>query len=381
MEQKNVIYYIILFLGRNKVNKHKLSIIMLSLGLVLMLISCSNNTPSGASATGLSVGKVGTIFADSNYKYDISYKNGSTRYIADVTVNLSNGSYKYPSSIKGELLKLNGSDWVSVQNNITGQIVFTESGTYKVKYTADGFTAETGEFPVYKPGELYNFSATKPVYAEGAQMMKTDFTYTYCYKDENGSIILTNSAPQDDVSIYTRDENTTFITLLDDQDTYRSADKVYAGILLASPDTPKGYINKEIEIQVKSDCTTDIKSLASYKLKSGTTYELSGNIYKRFYYDGKMIGRTVILGKTDDGVKIADGFKIYTSELIGSDTTLSADELKEKYKNISWTVATAASLINKDSLASSGYILLKITEGESEVEITKDNPGYIRVHK
>ncbi|MSU07120.1 hypothetical protein FYJ80_10140, partial [Spirochaetales bacterium NM-380-WT-3C1] len=178
-------------------NKHKLSIIMLSLVLVLMLISCSNNTPSGASATGLSVGKVGTIFADSNYKYDIAYKNGSTRYIADVIVNLSNGSYKNPSSVNGELFKFNGSDWVSVQKNITGQIAFTESGTYKVKYTADGFTAETGEFPVYKPGELYNFSATKPVYAEGAQMMKTDFTYTYCYKDENGSIILTNSAPQD----------------------------------------------------------------------------------------------------------------------------------------------------------------------------------------
>ncbi|WP_206361091.1 hypothetical protein, partial [Bullifex porci] len=228
-----------------------------------------------------------------------------------------------------------------------------------------------------------NFSATKPVYAEGAQMMKTDFTYTYCYKDENGSIILTNSAPQDDISIYTRDENTSFITLLDDQDTYRSADKVYAGILLASPDTPEGYINKETEIKVIKNCETDIKSLASYKLKSGTTYELSGNIYKRFYYDGKMIGRTVILGKTDDGVKIADGFKIYTSELIGSDTTLSADELKEKYNSVaepSWKLETAAELLNKDSFASSGYILLKITEDEKG-EITKDNPGYIRVHK
>ena len=181
-----------------------------------MLISCSNNTPSGASATGLSVGKVGTIFADSNYKYDIAYKNGSTRYIADVIVNLSNGSYKNPSSVNGELFKFNGSDWVSVQKNITGQIAFTESGTYKVKYTADGFTAETGEFPVYKPGELYNFSATKPVYAEGAQMVKTDFTYTYCYKDKNGSIGLTNSLSQDEVLIYTRDENFQFMTMLDD---------------------------------------------------------------------------------------------------------------------------------------------------------------------
>ena len=187
-------------------SKNKLSIFLLSFVLVIMLISCSNNTP-GASATGLLVGNVGTVFADPNYKYDVAYKDGSTRYIADVTVSLSNGSYTYPSSVKGELLKLDGSNWIIVQKNIIGQIVFSESGTYKVKYTSDGFTAETGEFQVYKPGELYNFSATKPVYAEGAQMVKTDFTYTYCYKDKNGSIGLTNSLSQDEVSIYTRDEN------------------------------------------------------------------------------------------------------------------------------------------------------------------------------
>ena len=294
-------------------SKNKLSIFLLSFVLVLMLISCSNNTP-GASATGLLVGRVGTIFADPNYKYDVAYKNGSTRYIADVTVSLSNGSYTYPSSVKGELLKFDGSNWISVQNNITGQIVFPESGTYKVKYTADGFTADTGEFQVYKPGELYNFSATKPVYAEGAQMVKTDFTYTYCYKDKNGSIGLTNSLPQDEVLIYTRDEKGAFITLLDDQDMYKSSgNKVYAGIVIASPDTPEGYINEEIEIQVKGGCKTDIKSLAYYKLKKGTTneYEFSGNIYKRFYDDdGEIIGRTVILSKTDAGVKIAKGFSI-----------------------------------------------------------------------
>ena len=108
-------------------SKNKLSIFLLSFVLVLMLISCSNNTP-GASATGLLVGRVGTVFADPNYKYDVAYKNGSTRYIADVTVSLSNGSYKYPSSVKGELLKLDGSNWVSVQKNITGQIVFSKSG-------------------------------------------------------------------------------------------------------------------------------------------------------------------------------------------------------------------------------------------------------------
>ena len=307
-------------------SKNKLSIFLLSFVLVLMLISCSNNTP-GASATGLLVGRVGTVFADPNYKYDVAYKNGSTRYIADVTVSLSNGSYTYPSSVKGELLKLDGSDWKSVQKNITGQIVFSERDTYKVKYTSDGFTADTGEFPVYKPGELYNFSATKPVYAEGAQMVKTDFTYTYCYKDKNGSIGLTNSLPQDEVLIYTRDKDATFITLLDDQDTYKSGNEVYAGIVIESPDTPETYINEEIKIQVKSDCKTDIKSLAYYKLKKGTTnqYEFSGNIYKRFYDDGKIIGRTVILSKTDNVVKIAEGFSIEISPLIQPKRTLTSD--------------------------------------------------------
>ena len=359
-------------------SKNKLSIFLLSFVLVIMLISCSNNTP-GASATGLLVGRVGTVFADPNYKYDVAYKNGSTRYIADVTVSLSNGSYTYPSSVKGELLKLDGSNWIIVQKNIIGQIVFSESGTYKVKYTSDGFTAETGEFQVYKPGELYNFSATKPVYAEGAQMVKTDFTYTYCYKDKNGSIGLTNSLPQDEVSIYTRDEDATFFTLLDDQDTYKSSEnKVYAGIVIIRPDTPEGYINEEIEIKVLKNCDTDIKGLAYYKLNETTgNYEFSGNIYKRFYDNGKIIGRTVILSKTDDGVKIAEGFNIKTSDLVPSESTLTPAALKDEYKNVTtWTDETE---FGPKVLSGPGYILLKITENDQE--ITADNPGYIRVRK
>ena len=361
-------------------SKNKLSIFLLSFVLVLMLISCSNKT-SGASATGLLVGRVGTVFADPSYKYDVAYKNGSTRYIADVNVSLSNGTYTDPSSVKGELLKKDGSEWISVKNNITGQIEFPESGTYKVKYTADGFTADTGAFPVYKPGELYNFSATKPVYAEGAQMEKNDFTYTYCYKDKNGSIGLTNSLPQDEVLIYTRGKNPTFITLLDDQDTYKSSEKVYAGIVIPSPDTPEGYINEEIEIQVKSDCKTDIKSLAYCKLKDVNTnkYEFSGNIYKRFYDDdGEIIGRTVILSKTDAGVKIAKGFSIKISDPINK-STLDSDQLKKEYKNVStWTDETAFG--PKEGLGGPGYILLKITE-DGKGEITKDNPAFIRISK
>ena len=365
-------------------SKNKLSIFLLSFVLVLMLISCSNNTP-GASATGLLVGRVGTVFADPNYKYDVAYKNGSTRYIADVTVSLSNGTYTDPSCVKGELLKFDGSNWISVKKNITGEIVFSESGTYKVRYTSDGFTADTGEFQVYKPGELYNFSATKPAYAEGAQMVKTDFTYTYCYKDKNGSIGLTNSLPQDEVLIYTRDENFQFMTMLDDQDMYKSSEnKVYAGIVIASPDTPEGYINKEIEIKILKNCKTDIKSLAYYKLNETTSkYEFSGNIYKRFYdADGKIIGRTVILGKTDEGIKIAEGFNIKISALIPTGSTLDSDDLKTEYKNVStWTDETADETpFGPKAFSGPGYILLKITEDGKE-EITKDNPAFIRISK
>ena len=366
-------------------SKNKLSIFLLSFVLVIMLISCSNNTP-GASATGLLVGNVGTVFADPNYKYDVAYKDGSTRYIADVTVSLSNGSYTYPSSVKGELLKLDGSNWIIVQKNIIGQIVFSESGTYKVKYTSDGFTAETEEFPVYKPGELYNFSATQPVYAEGAQRGKMDFTYTYCYKDENGSIRLTSSLPQDEVLFYTliRDENETFFTLLDDQGTYKSSeDTVYVGIAIASPDTPEGYINKEIEIKVLKNCKTDIKGLAHYKLNETTgNYEFSGNIYKLFYDDdGKIIGRTVILGKTDDGVNKAEGFNIQISNLIPSEGTLSPNALKEEYDKVTKENAWADETdFGPKAFSGPGYILLKITE-DGKGEITKDNPAFIRISK
>ena len=130
------------------------------------------------------------------------------------------------------------------------------------------------------------------------------------------------------------------------------------------------------------DCPTDIKNLAYYKLNETTDkYEFSGNIYKRFYYNGKIIGRTVILGKTDGGVKIAEGFNIQISYLIPSESTLSPEVLKEEYDKVTkantWADET---VFDPKTLSGSGYILLKITE-DGKGEITKDNPGYIRVRK
>ena len=132
-------------------------------------------------------------------------------------------------------------------------------------------------------------------------------------------------------------------------------------------------------MQVESGCKADIKSLAYYKLNETTSkYEFSGNIYKRFYdADGKIIGRTVILSKTDAGVKIAEGFSIDTSTLIPSESTLTPDNLKDKYKVATWTGETVT---NTKNFSGSGYILLKISE-VGKGEITKDNPGYIRVRK
>ena len=215
-------------------------------------------------------------------------------------------------------------------------------------------------------------------------MRKIDFTYTYCYKDKNGSIGLTNSLSQDEVLIYTRDENFQFMTFLDDQDMYKSSEnKVYAGIAIESPDIPEGYITKEIEITVQKNCKTDIKGLAYYKLNETTgNYEFSGNIYKRFYdNDGKIIGRTVILGKTDDGVKKAEGFKIQISGLIPSEGTLSPEVLKEEYDKVTkaktWADETD---FGPKAFSGAGYILLKITE-DGKGEITENNPAYIRVRK
>ena len=362
--------------------KKNIVLITIALLSVLLIVSCSNKT-QGSKAVGLSIGRVETVFADDAWNYDVVYKSGSTRYISEVVVNLSNGTYRYPSSVKAEILKKDGETWKSISKDVTDKVTFSDSGVYKIKYTAEGMTAETGEFPVYKPGELYNFSATKPVYAEGAQMVKTDFTYTYCYKDKNGSIGLTNSLPE--VFIYTRnrDKDAAFITLLDDQDTYKSGNEVYAGIVIESPDTPETYINEEIKIQVKSDCKTDIKSLAYYKLKKGSPneYEFSGNIYKLFYDDDeKIIGRKVILSKTDDGVKIAEGFSIEISPLIQPKRTLTSDELEDEYNKVKETEWTLEETFGTKDLDGPGYLLLKITE-DGKGEITEGNPGYIRVRK
>ena len=155
------------------------NIVLITLALlsVLLIVSCSNKTQE-SKAVGLSIGRVETVFADDAWNYDVVYKSGSTRYISEVVVNLSNGTYRYPSSVKAEILKKDGETWKYIRKDVTDKFTFTYSGVYKIKYTAEGMTAETGEFNVYKPGDIVDFYATKKAYVEGFQMQRKDFFFS-----------------------------------------------------------------------------------------------------------------------------------------------------------------------------------------------------------
>lgn len=96
----------------------------------MLIVSCSNKT-QGSKAVGLSIGRVETVFADDAWNYDVVYKSGSTRYISEVVVNLSNGTYRYPSSVKAEILKKDGETWKSISKDVTDKVTFSDSGVYK----------------------------------------------------------------------------------------------------------------------------------------------------------------------------------------------------------------------------------------------------------
>ena len=115
--------------------KKNIVLITIALLSVLLIVSCSNKT-QGSKAVGLSIGRVETVFADDAWNYDVVYKSGSTRYISEVVVNLSNGTYRYPSSVKAEILKKDGETWKSIREDVTDKFTFTDSGVYKIKYTA-----------------------------------------------------------------------------------------------------------------------------------------------------------------------------------------------------------------------------------------------------
>lgn len=373
--------------------KKNIVLITLALLSVLLIVSCSNKT-QGSKAVGLSIGRVETVFADDAWNYDVVYKSGSTRYISEVVVNLSNGTYRYPSSVKAEILKKDGETWKSIRKDVTDKFTFTDSGVYKIKYTAEGMTAETGEFNVYKPGDIVDFYATKKAYVEGFQMQRKDFSCTYCYKDKNGNIGITNSSDKAWVSYYTRSADyTSFITILnhDDKstppDNYQYGERVMAGVVVQIPDT-EIYSIQEVPITVvkEESCDSSIKNLAYFTKsnKSPNNYEFSGSIIKALYYDGSSVGKIDLVKKTEEGVKIAEGYTVYISDFIRSEAPKSnTTEIQKLYDGVTtWhLVDPKTTFANKSTseITGAGYYMIQIFKDSDE--ITKDDPAFIRISK
>ena len=369
--------------------------ITLALLSFCLIVSCSNNN-QGAKAVGLSVGRVETVFADDAWKYDVVYKSGSSRYISEVIVNLSNGTYRYPSSVKAEILKKDGETWKSIQKDVTGQVIFSESGVYKIKYTSEGMTAETEEFNVYKPGEIIDFYTTKKAYVEGIQMQRTDFSCTYCYKDKNGNIGITSSSDRAWVSYYTRstDPNSTMTTMLSHdgkyQDSYKTGKDLVAGVVVQLPDT-EIYDQKEVPITVvkEEDCDDSfIKNLAYFTKPSYSAdhYEFSGSIIKALYHNGSSAGKIDLVKKTDDGVKIAEGYTVKISAFIPSNAPKNdTDAIQALYDKVTresgWNDISSSTFANKSTseITGAGYYMIQIFKGEKE--ITKEDPAFIRISK
>ena len=377
--------------------KKNIVLITLALLSVLLIVSCSNKT-QGSKAVGLSIGRVETVFADDAWNYDVVYKSGSTRYISEVVVNLSNGTYRYPSSVKAEILKKDGETWKSISKDVTDKFTFPDSGVYKIKYTAEGMTAETGEFNVYKPGDIVDFYATKKAYVEGFQMQRKDFSCTYCYKDKNGNIGITNSSDKAWVSYYTRSADyTSFITILNHDgstpDNYQYGEEVMAGVVVQIPDT-EIYSIQEVPITVvkEESCDSSIKNSAYFTKsnKSPNYYEFSGSIIKALYYDGSSVGKIDLVKKTDKGVKIAEGYTINISDFIESKAPKSDTAAIQKlYDGVeTWYLVDNETTVDPETsfdpkstseITGAGYYMIQIFKGS--VEITKDDPAFIRISK
>ena len=377
--------------------KKNIVLITIALLSVLLIVSCSNKTQE-SKAVGLSIGRVETVFADDAWNYDVVYKSGSTRYISEVVVNLSNGTYRYPSSVKAEIQKKDGETWKSISKDVTDKFTFPDSGVYKIKYTAEGMTAETGEFNVYKPGDIVDFYATKKAYVEGFQMQRKDFSCTYCYKDKNGNIGITNSSDKAWVSYYTRSADYTFITILnhDDKstpDNYQYGEEVMAGVVVQIPDT-EIYSIQEVPITVvkEESCDSSIKNLAYFTKpnKSADHYEFSGSIIKALYYDGSSVGKIDLVKKTDKGVKIAEGYTINISDFIESKAPKSDTAAIQKlYDGVeTWYLVDNETTVDPETsfdpkstseITGAGYYMIQIFK--DSVEITKDDPAFIRISK
>ena len=376
--------------------KKNIVLITIALLSVLLIVSCSNKTQE-SKAVGLSIGRVETVFADDAWNYDVVYKSGSTRYISEVVVNLSNGTYRYPSSVKAEILKKDGETWKYIRKDVTDKFTFTDSGVYKIKYTAEGMTAETGEFNVYKPGDIVDFYATKKAYVDGFQMQRNDFSCTYCYKDKNGNIGITNSSDKAWVSYYARSADyTSFFTILDHdgstQENYQYGE-VMAGVVVQIPDT-EIYSIKEVPITVvkEESCDSSINNSAYFTKsnKSPNYHEFSGSIIKALYYDGSSVGKIDLVKKTGEDVDIADDYTVKISDFMASEAPKSDTAAIQKLYDgaETWYLVDNETTVDPETsfdpkstseITGAGYYMIQICKGSDE--ITKDDPAFIRISK
>ena len=306
-------------------------------------------------------------------------------------VNLSNGSYRYPSSVKAEILKKNGETWETYKKDVTGKVTFTDSGEYKIKYSAEGMTAETEEFKVYKPGEIYEFKANKSAYLEGTEMQLNDFSVTYCYKTEDGNIGITSSLDKAyDICFYTVNEEGGKYSLSGTENNkYVYDEKMDAGVIILFDKDGDLWAMEEIKgikILRQEDCNDIyIKNLAYFsKLKSAKNYEFSGSIYRVFYDEGSPIGKVNIIKKTDSGVEINGDYTVKISDFIKSDLLKSDHEgIQGLYNRVTDWNEIKTETFNENTLTSQitgpGYFMVQIFKGKDE--ITKDDPAFIRVSK
>ena len=238
---------------------------------------------------------------------------------------------------------------------------------------------------------MQDFYTTKKAYVEGIQMQRTDFSCTYCYKDKNGNIGITSSSDRAWVSYYTRstDPNSTMTTMLSHdgkyQDSYKTGKDLVAGVVVQLPDT-EIYDQKEVPINVVTEgaCDSFIKNLAYFTKPSYSAdhYEFSGSIIKALYYDGSSVGKIDLVKETDKGVEIAEGYTVKISGFIASEAPKSDTAAIQKlYNEATWNPVNSETFADKSTseITGAGYYMIQIFK--DSVEITKDDPAFIRISK
>ena len=159
-----------------------------------------------------------------------------------------------------------------------------------------------------------------------------------------------------------------------------------AGVVVQIPDT-EIYSIQEVPITVvqEKSCDSSIKNSAYFTKsnKSPNNYEFSGSIIKALYYDGSSVGKIDLVKKTGKDVEIADGYTIKISGFIASKAPKSdTAAIQELYDGVTtWNPVNSGTFADKSTseITGAGYYMIQIFK--DSVEITKDDPAFIRISK